>query len=216
MNAATAAMNTLGDPRAANMSSARRLVNITDKNIARSISARSRVWSSAVVGSRRKRARRPAAGITPHPITSRKPRAMAHLRPSVRGGGAGRVVERWAKDQRVTAACIVTAVGSLTRVPIRYANREQATLLEGHFEVTSLVGTLSEAGTHLHITVADGEGRTYGGHLVLSSPSRRWHTVSLWHRSRGSRKHESPEIGALRGASDGNRTHDLWYHKPAL
>lgn len=26
---------------------------------------------------------------------------------------------------------------------IRYANREAATVLEGHFEVTSLVGTLS-------------------------------------------------------------------------
>lgn len=78
-------------------------------------------------------------------------------------------LERWAKDHHITAACIVTAVGSLTRVSIRYANREQATVLEGHFEVTSLVGTLSEAGSHLHITIADGDGRTYGGHLEEGS-----------------------------------------------
>ena len=78
-------------------------------------------------------------------------------------------LERWAREQRITAACIVTAVGSLTRASIRYANREQATLLEGHFEVTSLVGTLSEAGSHLHITIADGDGRTYGGHLEEGS-----------------------------------------------
>lgn len=78
-------------------------------------------------------------------------------------------LERWAKDEHIAAACIVTAVGSLTRASIRYANREQATVLEGHFEVTSLVGTLSEAGSHLHITVADEEGRTYGGHLEEGS-----------------------------------------------
>lgn len=78
-------------------------------------------------------------------------------------------LERWARDHHITAACIVTAVGSLTRVSIRYANREQSTVLEGHFEVTSLVGTLSEAGSHLHITIADGDGRTYGGHLEEGS-----------------------------------------------
>lgn len=78
-------------------------------------------------------------------------------------------LERWAKEQRVTAACIVTAVGSLTRASLRYANREEATVLEGHFEVTSLVGTFSEAGSHLHITIADGDGRTFGGHLEEGS-----------------------------------------------
>lgn len=78
-------------------------------------------------------------------------------------------LERWAKEHRVTAACIVTAVGSLTRASLRYANREHATVLEGHFEVTSLVGTLSDTGSHLHITVADEDGRTYGGHLMEGS-----------------------------------------------
>ncbi|MCA9710318.1 MAG: DNA-binding protein [Myxococcales bacterium] len=78
-------------------------------------------------------------------------------------------LERWAKEQRVSAACVVTAVGSLTRASIRFANRDEATVLEGHYEVTSLVGTLSEDGAHLHITVADGDGRTLGGHLVQGS-----------------------------------------------
>jgi len=78
-------------------------------------------------------------------------------------------LERWAKLHHVAAGCIVTAVGSLTRVSIRYANREEPTVLEGHFEVTSLVGTLSETGSHLHITVADGEGRSFGGHLLEGS-----------------------------------------------
>lgn len=102
-----------------------------------------------------------------------EPRAVASLEAHamrLRPGQDLRVeLERWAKEHGVTAACIVTAVGSLTRVSIRYANREQATVLEGHFEVTSLVGTLSEHGSHLHISVADGDGRTYGGHLMEGS-----------------------------------------------
>jgi predicted DNA-binding protein with PD1-like motif len=99
------------------------------------------------------------------PVASLEAHAM-RLRP---GQDLRLELERWAKEHRITAACIVTAVGSLTRASLRYANREEATVLEGHFEVTSLVGTLSEEGSHLHITVADGDGRTYGGHLEEGS-----------------------------------------------
>lgn len=106
-----------------------------------------------------------APPVATSPVAALEAHAM-RLRP---GQDLRVELERWAKEHRVTAACIVTAVGSLTRVSIRYANREQATVLEGHFEVTSLVGTLSEAGSHLHITIADGDGRTYGGHLEEGS-----------------------------------------------
>ena len=34
------------------------------------------------------------------------------------------------------------------------------------FEVTSLVGTLCPDGLHLHITVADKDGTSFGGHLM--------------------------------------------------
>lgn len=64
------------------------------------------------------------------------------------------------------AAAIVTAVGSLTRVALRYANRPEATIAEGFFEIVSLVGTLDAAGLHLHLCVSDGDGRTAGGHVL--------------------------------------------------
>ncbi len=67
------------------------------------------------------------------------------------------------------AAFIASAVGSLTKAVIRFANRPTGTTLEGHFEVTSLVGCLGEGGSHLHLTLSDGEGRCIGGHLLPGS-----------------------------------------------
>lgn len=63
------------------------------------------------------------------------------------------------------AACMLSAVGSLTEVPIRFANQEEVTVLKGHFEILTLSGTLSPHGSHLHITVADEQGKVTGGHL---------------------------------------------------
>ena len=64
------------------------------------------------------------------------------------------------------AGAVLTCVGSLTDVSLRLANQENATTYHGHFEIVSLVGTLSPAGSHLHLAVADSTGRTIGGHLV--------------------------------------------------
>ncbi len=64
------------------------------------------------------------------------------------------------------AMAVVSCVGSLTQVAIRHANQPGATLYQGHFEITSLVGTLDRAGEHLHLTITDGEGRAFGGHLL--------------------------------------------------
>ncbi|GCC49899.1 DUF296 domain-containing protein [Chryseotalea sanaruensis] len=71
--------------------------------------------------------------------------------------------------EKIEAAFIITCVGSLTGANIRYANQGTPTLISGHFEILSLVGTLSINGTHLHITVADGEGNCKGGHLTKGS-----------------------------------------------
>ena len=62
----------------------------------------------------------------------------------------------------IKAGYIATAVGSLTHYNIRFSNGDSAT---GHFEVVSLVGTVSVHGSPLHISVADGDGKMTGGHL---------------------------------------------------
>jgi len=36
---------------------------------------------------------------------------------------------------------------------------------DGHFEIVSIAGTLSIHGSHLHISISDGDGKTIGGHF---------------------------------------------------
>jgi len=57
-------------------------------------------------------------------------------------------------------------VGSLTKYSIRLANQQEASKGEGHFEIISLVGTVSANGSHLHISISDSTGKTVGGHLM--------------------------------------------------
>ena len=73
------------------------------------------------------------------------------------------------KAHQLQAACVLTCVGSLRKAVLRFANQEQAVTLEGHFEIVSLTGVFSIHGRHYHIAISDGEGRTYGAHLMDGS-----------------------------------------------
>jgi predicted DNA-binding protein with PD1-like motif len=64
------------------------------------------------------------------------------------------------------AACVISAVGSLSRVVLRYAAQAQGTVLEEALELVSLSGTLSVDGPHLHASVADASGGMRGGHVM--------------------------------------------------
>jgi predicted DNA-binding protein with PD1-like motif len=75
-------------------------------------------------------------------------------------------IERFAKENRISAGFIITAVGSLKATKIRLADKQDATTFTGKYEIVSLVGTISSDGVHLHISVSDSEGKTFGGHLV--------------------------------------------------
>ena len=73
----------------------------------------------------------------------------------------------FAATHHIEAGTMLTCVGSLTDVSLRLANQEGATHYHGHFEIVSLVGTLSASGgAHLHLSVSDSTGRTLGGHLL--------------------------------------------------
>ena len=67
------------------------------------------------------------------------------------------------------ALSIVTSVGSLSAVTLRHADRAEGTPYDGRFEIVSLVGTVDPAYQHLHLAIADGEGRVRGGHLMPGS-----------------------------------------------
>ena len=72
----------------------------------------------------------------------------------------------FATDNKIKAGCIVTCVGSLEKYNIRFANQPTGSEQTGHFEIVSLVGTLSDTYAHLHVSVADSTGATIGGHLL--------------------------------------------------
>ena len=69
------------------------------------------------------------------------------------------------REHQVQAGCILSGVGSLTHVALRFADQEAYADFEGHFEIVSITGTVSIHGSHLHISVSGEDGRTMGGHL---------------------------------------------------
>jgi uncharacterized protein len=68
-------------------------------------------------------------------------------------------------QNKLQAGLILTCVGSLRLAALRLANQPGTTVLEGKFEIVSLVGTLGSDGPHLHISISDSSGKTIGGHL---------------------------------------------------
>ena len=78
-------------------------------------------------------------------------------------------LEAFAHSRDLRAAFVLTCVGSLRHAALRLANKDKTAHYEDKFEILSLVGTLSPDGPHLHIALADGTGRTLGGHLMDGS-----------------------------------------------
>ena len=74
-------------------------------------------------------------------------------------------IQAFVMEQHVLAGCVLSGVGSLRHASLRLADREYNSEYEGPFEIVSITGTLSIYGSHLHISISDGEGRTIGGHF---------------------------------------------------
>ena len=75
-------------------------------------------------------------------------------------------IEAVVAEKNIEAGCVLSAVGSLTHATLRLANRDYYSEYDGHFEIVSMNGTVSIHGSHLHISISDGDGKTIGGHLV--------------------------------------------------
>lgn len=64
---------------------------------------------------------------------------------------------------------VVTCVGRLRAKRIRHADAENGAVHDGCFEIVSLSGTMDPNHQHLHILIADREGKVFGGHLLPDS-----------------------------------------------
>jgi hypothetical protein len=71
---------------------------------------------------------------------------------------------RMVKDD-IGAACVLSCSGSLNSATVRFAGEPELTMLVGPFEIVSLSGTLSKAGSHMNIAISDQEGKVVGGHV---------------------------------------------------
>ena len=69
-------------------------------------------------------------------------------------------------NNKIQAGFILTCVGSLNRATLRLADENVVKNFEQQFEIVSLVGTLCQDGVHLHISLSDENGNTFGGHLM--------------------------------------------------
>lgn len=85
------------------------------------------------------------------------------------GSDLRKEIQRWAAENMIEASVILSAVGSLSTVAIRLAGAHSTFVDSRPWELLSLQGTVNSASIHLHITVADNQGHTTGGHLMNGS-----------------------------------------------
>ncbi|WP_295999855.1 PPC domain-containing DNA-binding protein [Rugamonas sp.] len=79
--------------------------------------------------------------------------------------GAAQAGQGEGVDQPAGAAFVLQGIGSLSVAQLRYAGLPQPTELRGDLEILTLAGSVSPDGAHLHMSVADAQGRVFGGHV---------------------------------------------------
>ena len=65
-----------------------------------------------------------------------------------------------------SAGFVISAVGSLTGARLRRAGAVEPDHVRGDLEILTLAGTVAVNGSHLHMSVADSDGRVLGGHVA--------------------------------------------------
>lgn len=78
-------------------------------------------------------------------------------------------LESFLAEKKIRAGVVLSCVGSLTKVNLRFAGQSAPVSSEGKFEIVSMEATVSTGGCHIHISVADSSGSIKGGHLCPGS-----------------------------------------------
>ncbi|MFF7144089.1 MULTISPECIES: PPC domain-containing DNA-binding protein [Streptomyces] len=88
------------------------------------------------------------------------------------GADLRKAIEHYVGEHDIRAGCLVTCIGGLSSAVLRMPGATQFSHLEGAFEIISASGTLSVNGSHIHLSLSDGEGAMRGGHLDYGSTVR--------------------------------------------
>lgn len=78
-------------------------------------------------------------------------------------------IEEYCESRSIKAAAIVTCVGCVYKARMRLADGKTVRESDGHYEIVSLTGTVSDNGAHMHVSLADEDGNVIGGHLAYGS-----------------------------------------------
>jgi uncharacterized protein len=105
------------------------------------------------------------------------------------GDDLRRALEATVAAQGVTAAFVLSGIGSLRPALIRLAGAEETLCIDGDVELLSLAGSIAANGSHLHLSVSDAAGRVVGGHAAYGCTVRTTAELLLvlmpgWHFSR--------------------------------
>ncbi|MEN9211513.1 MAG: bifunctional UDP-N-acetylglucosamine diphosphorylase/glucosamine-1-phosphate N-acetyltransferase GlmU [Thermostichus sp. DG_1_6_bins_120] len=74
-------------------------------------------------------------------------------------------LEHFAQQQPLQAGFVLNAIGSLSQATLRLAGQSADHLLDEDLEILALNGSLCPDGLRLYLSVADSQGRVWGGHL---------------------------------------------------
>ncbi len=86
-------------------------------------------------------------------------------------------INKFIAEKHISAAVVLACVGSLSKASLRLANASEPILMEEKFEIVAMEATLSIAGSHIHIALADKNGNLKAGHLA--EPSTVFTTAEL-------------------------------------
>lgn len=90
---------------------------------------------------------------------------MNHAFRLTRGSDLKKEIIAYCKKEDIDAGVIISAVGSIKHLHIRLAEAKDYLDRDDNYEIVSITGTVSKDDTHIHISVADNTGATFGGHL---------------------------------------------------
>lgn len=78
-------------------------------------------------------------------------------------------IEAYCREEGLRSVSIITCVAGVKDLSLRMAGatpqKQDIRQFKGDYEVVSLVGTLANFKSHLHISVSDKTGVVFGGHL---------------------------------------------------
>lgn len=88
------------------------------------------------------------------------------------GADLRRALENALAEQGVDAGFVLAGIGSLGPAQIRLAGVQEPLCLDEDLELLSLSGSVSPAGSHLHLCVSLRDGRVLGGHAAYGCTVR--------------------------------------------